>query len=102
MVPKSHRHDSSGAAIALLREREVNAAKPPTRQRDAGADEAIAARARPSPGPVRSDLPGGLGVHSADQTLAYSVDDAISYAPRYGRIEATCAAHGLSFQPPER
>ncbi|MEM1264694.1 MAG: transporter substrate-binding domain-containing protein [Pseudomonadota bacterium] len=102
MVPNIRRMENAGAAMAALRAGEVNAAMAPISQLEAGAEDGIAVHAPPLPGLARSAWTVGLGVHFAYRPLAYSVDDAISYALRDGRIEAIYAAHGLSFHPPQR
>lgn len=102
VLPNIRRYPSTDAAMAALRDGEVNAVMGALSQLEwgvAGA-EGLVAEARPFVGLSTGQWTIGVAVRHSFRALGYAVDDAIQAAVADGRIPELFAAHGLTWREP--
>ncbi|MFZ3581585.1 substrate-binding periplasmic protein [Loktanella sp. DJP18] len=102
LVPKMQHYPTVALAMDAMAQGEVMAVMGPRAQLQAGLTDAGAIHQPPLPGLAVGTWTIGLAIHTRYRYLGYAVDDAIRAALDDGRIAAIFAAHGLTYDAPQR
>ncbi len=102
LIPKIKHYQTVGLAMDAMEDGEVMAVAGPRAQLEAGLTDKGGVHQPPLPGLAVGTWTIGLAVHTRYRYLSYAVDDAIRAALDDGRIAAIFAAHGLTYDAPQR